>query len=41
MNGSFVVAFIVMPLIVLAMGYAAVRLHEWDLDRRHRNDPAE
>ncbi len=41
MNGSFLVAFIVMPLIVLAMGYAAVRLHEWDLDRRHRNDPAE
>ena len=41
MNGSFVVAFIVMPLIVLAMGYAAFRLHEWDLDRRHRNDPAE
>lgn len=41
MNESFVVAFVIMPLIVLAMGYAAVRLHEWDLDRRHRNDPAE
>lgn len=41
MNEFALLAFVIMPLIVLAMGYAAMRLHEWDLDRRHRNDPAE
>lgn len=41
MNEYAILAFVVTPLLVVAMGYAAVRLHEWDLDRRHRNDPAE
>ena len=40
MNGSFLVAFVITPLFVVALGYAALRLHNWDLDRRERKDPA-
>ncbi|KAB7784842.1 MULTISPECIES: hypothetical protein [Methylorubrum] len=41
MNASFLVAFVVTPLFAVALGYAALRWHAWDLDRRHRKNPAE
>ena len=34
MNEYAVFAFIVMPIVVIALGYGAVRLHEWDLERK-------
>lgn len=33
MNGLAIFAFVVMPMIVVAIGYIAVRLHEASLDR--------
>jgi uncharacterized membrane protein len=33
MNGLAIFAFVIMPMIVVAMGYIAVRLHEASLDR--------
>lgn len=31
-----------MPAIIAAVAYTAVRLHEWDLDRKHkRRQPGE
>ena len=36
MNGYAIFAFVVMPAIVLAVGYICLRLFEWDLDRRER-----
>ncbi|WP_264319352.1 hypothetical protein [Rhizobium terrae] len=26
-----------MPAIIVLIGYIAVRLHEWDLDRKHKH----
>ena len=34
MNEYALFAFVVMPVVVMILGYAAVRLHEWDLDRK-------
>ena len=43
MNGLWVYAYVVMPIVVVALGYAAVRWDERDLhnpaDKRH--GPAE
>jgi uncharacterized membrane protein len=33
MNGLWVFAFVVLPVLVVAMGWTAVRLHERALDR--------
>lgn len=41
MNASFLVAFVVTPLFAILLGYAALRWHGWDLDRRQRRNPAE
>lgn len=41
MNEYFVLAFIVMPIVVLTMGVVALRLHDWDLRRQRDNTPAE
>lgn len=41
MNEYFVLAFIVTPLTLLAMGWAAVFLHEWDMRRQKNRAPAE
>lgn len=30
---------IVLPTIIVLMGYVALRLHEWDLDRKHKHRP--
>ncbi len=38
MNEYALFAFVVMPAAVALLGYLAVRLHEWDLDRK-RTDP--
>lgn len=40
MNQDFIFAFVVMPLIVVAMGYASLKLNDWDLRRRRKNGPA-
>lgn len=41
MNEYWVLAFVITPVIVMTVGYLAVRLHEWDLDRRQaRRDQA-
>lgn len=37
MNEYAIFAFVVMPIVVLLLGFAAVRLHEWDLDRRAKD----
>jgi hypothetical protein len=36
MNGYAIFAFVVMPAIVLAVGYICLRLFEWNLDRAER-----
>lgn len=36
-----VFAFIIMPLLVAAIGWGAVWLHLWDLKRHNRQHPAE
>ncbi|WJR65542.1 hypothetical protein QTA58_15005 [Neorhizobium sp. CSC1952] len=28
---------VVLPAVIVLIGYIAVRLHEWDLDRKHKN----
>lgn len=40
MNASFFVAFVVAPILVFALCWAAVVLHERSV-RRDRHDPAE
>lgn len=30
----FLLAFVITPAIVVLLGYVAVRLHEWDLNRK-------
>ena len=41
MNEYAIFAFVVMPLAVVILGYVAVRLHEWDLDRKQaRREPS-
>ena len=35
-NPYFLFAFVAMPVIVVLIGYVAVRLHERSLDRNHR-----
>jgi hypothetical protein len=40
MNGYAIFAFVVTPAIVIAVGYIALRVFEWDLDRR-RQTPGE
>ncbi|WP_280114028.1 hypothetical protein [Neorhizobium vignae] len=27
---------VVLPAVIVLIGYIAVRLHEWDLDRKHK-----
>lgn len=27
---------VVLPTIIVLIGYVALRLHEWDLDRKHK-----
>lgn len=34
MNEYALLAFVITPLFVIALGYVATRLHEWDLNRR-------
>lgn len=41
MNEYFILAFVVMPLVVVAMGYIALRLHDWDLRRQDGDRPTE
>jgi hypothetical protein len=41
MNEYFVLAFIITPMLVIALGWAAVFLHEWDLRRRRPSEPGE
>lgn len=41
MNEFFVLAFIIMPLMVMALGWGAVFLHEWDMRREKNRTPAE
>ena len=41
MTSLQIFAFVVLPLAVLALGYAAVRYTEWDLKRRDRLHPGE
>lgn len=41
MNESFVLAFIVMPILVVIMGYVAVRLQERQIDRLRKREPTE
>jgi hypothetical protein len=33
-------AFVVTPAIVVLLGYIAMRLHQWDI-RRHHREPGE
>lgn len=37
MNEYAIFAFVVMPIVVVTLGYVAVRLNEWDLDRKRAN----
>lgn len=30
-------AFVVTPIVVVLIGVAAVALHEWDINRKHKN----
>lgn len=39
--GLFVFAFLIVPAIVLTVGYVAVRLHEWDDDRRRARESSD
>ena len=41
MNEYFILAFIITPTLVMALGWAAVFLHEWDLRRRRSSEPGE
>lgn len=36
-NEYAIFAFVVMPIVVVTLGYVAVRLNEWDLDRKRAN----
>ena len=37
MNELWVFSYIILPLLIGIGGYVAVRLHERDLDRRHKH----
>jgi hypothetical protein len=41
MNGLQIFAFVILPLVVLGLGYAAVRYTEWDLKRHDKLHPGE
>jgi len=41
MNEYFVLAFIIMPAVVVALGWGAVFLHEWHLRREKSRSAAE
>lgn len=41
MNEYFILAFVVMPIVVVALGYVAMRLNEWDIRRHSEKHPAE
>ena len=41
MNEYFILAFVVMPIIVVTIGYVAMRLNEWDIRRHNERNPAE
>jgi hypothetical protein len=41
MNASWLLAFVITPLTVLALGWIAVLLHERSLRRRDHHTPAE
>jgi hypothetical protein len=40
MNEYYVLAFIITPTIVVALGWGAALLHEWDMRRRQAAEPA-
>lgn len=37
MTAEWLFASFGMPAIIAIVAYTAVRLHEWDLDRKHRH----
>ena len=41
MTSLQIFAFVVLPLVILALGYVGVRYTEWDLRRRDRLHPGE
>ena len=41
MNEFWFLAFVITPAIVVALGWGAVLLHEWDLRRKQGRSPAE
>ncbi|GJE35458.1 hypothetical protein [Methylobacterium oxalidis] len=40
MNGAFILAFVITPLLVLALGWSAVAFHEREV-RRQKRAPGE
>lgn len=36
MNETWLFAFVILPVSLMGLGYAAVRLHEWDSRRPKR-----
>ncbi len=41
MNGLAIFAFVIMPIIVVTIGYVAVRLHEASIDRYLQKERSE
>ena len=41
MNEYAILAFVIMPIVVVTIGYVAMRLHEREADRLQKRDPAE
>ncbi|MEA1835228.1 hypothetical protein U8607_24400 [Methylobacterium durans] len=41
MNASYVLAFVISPLLVLALGWLAVAFHEREVRRRNRGQAPE
>ena len=41
MNATWVLAFVITPTIVVALGVSAALLHEWDLRRKGRQSAVE
>ena len=41
MNATWVLAFVITPAIVVALGVTAALLHDWDLRRQDRRRAAE
>jgi len=37
MTGEWLFVSFGLPAIIAVIAYTAVRLHEWDLDRKHKN----